>query len=251
MMTPISEPVNTNRNAAKRFRISLRDPFRALRWGLVSVLRKVAGRFIPLQPSLHVIGDSHAKFIFRNTAGIKVHYLGPVTMHRVARDGRDFLRLRDLKVHDRDVVVWCLGEIDVRCHILHQSRLQNSATESIVRKLAETYLLSIAAIQRDAHDLHTVVLAVIPPTDQVNNEEFPRVGSLEERIEARQLLNEALRENCAARSFHFLDPFSPFTDPIGALKENMSDGNVHCGPAYAPIIVDQVTKLTDPWLSGA
>ncbi len=246
-MTPISEPVETNHNAAKAILDSLRSLFRTLRW----FLRRTAGRFIPISPSLHVIGDSHVKFIFRSTPGIKVHYLGPVTMHRVARDGRGFLRLRDLDVHDRDVVVWCLGEIDVRCHILHQVRLQNSTTESIVRKLAETFLLSVAAIQRDADAPQTIVLAVIPPTDQVNNRDFPLVGSLKERIEARTLLNKALEENCSARGFHFLDPFPPFTDPIGALKESMSDGNVHCGPAFASIVVDQVTKLSDPWLSGA
>jgi hypothetical protein len=251
MMTSTPQSLDANRNRMKTFGYKLRGQFRELRWSLKSIFRKIVGRFIRLRPSLHVIGDSHAKFNFQGAPGIKIHYLGPVTMHKIARDGRTAIRWKDLEIYDSDIVVWCLGEIDVRCHIIDQARLQNVPTETIVKKLAESFLLSVASIQREAGGLKTVILAVIPPTDQVNNKEYPLVGSLKERIEARRLLNEALRVNCLTQGFHFLDPFSEFTDPMGALKESMSDGNVHCAPAFASIVVDQIRQLSALWLSGA
>jgi lysophospholipase L1-like esterase len=223
---------------------------RRLRWYTETILRRSMGWIFRLRPSLHVVGDSHAKFLFGGTPVFRLHYLGPVTMHRIARDGRSALLLSDLRIHDRDVVVWCLGEIDIRCHVIPQADRQNASVESIVRSLAERYLQSIAAIQRDAHGLRTVVLSVIPPTNQANNEEYPIAGSLTARIAARRLLNRALEEGCRVRGFLFLDPFESFENTEGALREDMSDGNVHCGPTCAPIVVRRVNAECAPWLAG-
>ena len=94
----------------------------------------------------------------------------------------------------------------------------------------------------------TVILAVIPPTDRGQNEAFPKIGSLKERIDARNLLNVALEKYCRPLGFAYLDPFGPFEDSNGALKAEMSDGNVHCGPAYAPLIVEKVMQTCAPWI---
>ncbi|MGB7537880.1 MAG: SGNH/GDSL hydrolase family protein [Anaerolineales bacterium] len=241
-MTIRAGPAGINRIARRSIPDSLRARARAWRWRAESLIRKMTGKSIPWKSAWHAIGDSHAKYIFSGARGFQVHYLGPVTMHRVARDGRNFLRLQDFNVHDRDILIWCLGEIDVRCHIVKQAPLQTAAINVIAGKLAGSFLESVAEIQRDARQLGTIVLAVIPPTDNVYDREYPMVGSLKERIEARNALNDALREGCAARGFHFLDPYASFMDPAGALKEGMSDGNVHCGSAFASLIVDQVRQ---------
>jgi hypothetical protein len=99
------------------------------------------------KPALHVFGDSHAKFIFRDARSVALHYLGPVTMHRVARDGKRALDLKDFDVQPGDVAVWCLGEIDVRCHILRQTESQHAPLRGIVIPLAEGFLGSVESIE--------------------------------------------------------------------------------------------------------
>jgi hypothetical protein len=171
-------------------------------------------------------------------------------MHRIARDGRNAFRMQDRNIHDGDTVVWCFGEIDVRCHVIRQARLQNTSVDAIVAGSAQTYLRSVDEITREAGRCNTILLAVIPPTNQANNPDFPTVGSLVERIRARVLLNEALEREGAARGFQFLNPYSEFMDPRGALKESMPDSNIHCGPASASIVADQLLQYYQKTLPG-
>ncbi|MBN1440396.1 MAG: SGNH/GDSL hydrolase family protein [Anaerolineales bacterium] len=216
---------------------------RAWCWRAASLVH----RSFPRRPAVHAVGDSHAKFIFRGAPDIRLHHLGPVTMHRIARDGRAALLLSDLGVHDRDIVIWCLGEIDVRCHLVPQARRQGVTVASLAASLAGGFLRSVSEIQKDARALRTVILSVIPPTDQAPNPAFPIAGTLAERVEARRILNRSLAEQCSAFDFHFLDPFDPFADPEGALRRSMSDGNVHVGPSHADRVLEPVRDLCSPW----
>lgn len=203
-----------------------------------------------MRPSLDVTGDSHVKFLFGGNPGMRLHCLGQMTMRRIAREGRNTLRPSDLRIHDGDSVIRGLGEIDNRCHVIPQSQRRNEPVASVIRRLAEGYRQSIAAIQRGVLGLQTVVLSVVPPTDRVNNEEYPIAGPLKTRIAARRLVNRALEEGCRAHGFMFLDPFESFENAEGALREDMSDGNVHCESSYAPIVVDRVNPECAPRLAG-
>jgi hypothetical protein len=222
-----------------------------MRWWSQAGIRILGSALGGNKPALFVVGDSHAKFNFGADPRFRVRYLGPVTIHRVARDGRKALSLKDMGVFRGDVVVWCLGEIDVRSHLVRQRDRQRVPVETIADSLARDYLRSVAAIQSEIGDLKTVVLSVIPSTDQGENESFPKIGSLEERIDARILLNRALEKYCRPHGFTYLDPYGPLEDSSGALNAEMSDGNVHCGPAYASLVVEKVIDVCAPWLADA
>jgi hypothetical protein len=226
----------------------IRTRWNNFRWRCFAGIREIQSVFGRLDPVIHAIGDSHVRFNFEAATRIHVCFLGPVTMHRIARDGRNALSLKGLGIHRNDVMVWELGEIDVRCHIVKQRDLRREPMERIAESLARDYLHSVEAIQAEIDGLKTVILAVIPPTDRGQNEAFPKIGSLKERIDARNLLNVALEKYCRPLGFAYLDPFGPFEDSNGALKAEMSDGNVHCGPAYAPLIVEKVMQTCAPWI---
>jgi hypothetical protein len=74
---------------------------------------------------IHAIGDSHVKLNFGGDPRIVVHHLGPVTMRAVSKDGRNNISLKELGIVDGDSVIWCFGEIDVRCHIIRQRDILN------------------------------------------------------------------------------------------------------------------------------
>lgn len=58
---------------------------------------------------------------------------------------------------------------------------------------------------------------------------FPFEGSNEERAQYTRLLNAALRERAAQRSWHFLDVHSLYADEHGMLPWESTDGTVHVG----------------------
>jgi hypothetical protein len=219
-------------------------------WWILAGVRFPAVALGRAKPALFAVGDSHANSNFGNDPRIHVRYLGPMTMHRIARDGRRAISLNRLGIFRRDIVIWCFGEIDVRCHLIKQRDLQRISIPALADSLARDYLRSIAAIQAEIAERKTVILAVIPPTDRGNNADFPKVGSLEERVNARKLLNAALEKYSSEFGFTYLDPYGPFTDPSGGLKLEMSDGSVHCGSTYAPLIVQKVADAVAPWLEN-
>ena len=191
---------------------------------------------------IHAIGDSHVKLNFGGDPRIVVHHLGPVTMRAVSRDGRNNISPKELGVEDGDAVIWCFGEIDVRCHLIRQRDMLNEHISTIVDLLAMGYINSILDIQHGM-EVKTVVLGVIPPTDLTNDMNYPRVGALYERVWARNTLNKSLENYCILRDFIYLDPYKEFTDGAGALISNMSDGQVHVGNAYAHLVVEEVMRI--------
>jgi hypothetical protein len=92
-------------------------------------------------------------------------------------------------------------------------------------------------------EVKTIVLGVIPPTDLTNDMSYPRIGSLYERVWARNTLNKSLENYCILHDFIYLDPYGEFTDGTGALKSEMSDYQVHVGNSYAHLVVEEVMRI--------
>jgi hypothetical protein len=191
---------------------------------------------------IHAIGDSHVKLNFGGDPRIVVHHLGPVTMRAVSRDGRNNISPKELGIVNGDSVIWCFGEIDVRCHIIRQRDILNENISSIVDILAMGYINSILDIQHGM-EVKTIILGVIPPTDLIYDANYPRIGALYERVWARNTLNKSLENYCILHDFIYLDPYKEFTDGTGALISNMSDGQVHVGNAYAYLVVEEVMRV--------
>lgn len=224
----------------------IRRFLRLMRWQYRSARRAIGMLLGRHRPAIYAIGDSHAKYNFGAEPRIRVFYLGPVTMYRISRDGRKSLSLKELGVVRGDVLIWCLGAIDVGNHLIKQRDLQGVPVEEIVDRLARNYLRAIAEIGAEIGGLWMVILAVLPPTDQHLKFEIPSTGTLLERVESRALLNAALQKYSRERGFSFVDPFETFQDADGVLLPGMSDGNVHCGPKCAHLVVQKVLAEIAP-----
>ena len=185
---------------------------------------------------IHTIGDSHAKLNF-NDARFTIHHLGPLTMYRVGIDGEWIISLKELGIKDLDWIVWNFGEIDVRNHIIKQRDGQNTTVEKIIAPLADNYIQTIFNLARNNSNM---ILAVIPPTDNVGDKTLPKTGELYERVHARNKLNTALYKYADQWGLVYCDPWEPFTEQDGSLRKDMSDGGVHVGINYAHMVVENV-----------
>jgi len=159
-----------------------------------------------------------------------IHHVGPVTMHRIGRDG---INIKNYGIRESDFVVFTFGEIDVRCHIGIQRDKHNRDVEEIIDMLADNFLLSILENNQQLFiDIHYIICSIVPPTNASYNPEFPFYGTLEDRIILTKKINRYLKNKCELNDIGFLDIYDHYSLKNGELDPAISDGLVHILPNY-------------------
>jgi len=178
--------------------------------------------------SIHTIGDSHS---FNGWSGIIMHHLGPVLCYSFGKEKLNRCDIRNFNINDGDTVVFCLGEIDCRCHI-HKHITDTITYQDIINNIVENYFETIELnISTSQIKLKNVcVYNVVPPIQKYNtweNTEYPYLGSDQERKQYVLYFNEKLKEKCIEKGFIFFDVYDNYIDEDGFLRKDLSDGNVH------------------------
>lgn len=187
--------------------------------------------------AIHVFGDSHAHYLFSRVPDLTVHWLGPWTMHRVARDGVTFTS--DCSADD--TVIFVFGEIDVRCHLVPQAATTRCSVEDVAADLGRRFIASLKASCPPGQKL--VVLGVVPPLTPLRpNPEIPCRGSETERIAARRSLNAALEISARENGIEFVAIPSLYETSHGLMKRYLSDGHAHIAMDCAGPLVSQVSS---------
>ncbi len=191
---------------------------------------------------IRVVGDSHALFGFARVREAKIHWLGPVTMHRLGRDGC-FEAVRHLDIPTGSVVVFCCGEIDVRRHLKRIADQRGTPVEDLIRDVAGRYLASLQRYREQAGAERVIALAAPPPARfYVPNPEL-EYGTLRDRVAVRRRLNEVLRAEAQSMDVEVLDFPTSLEARDGSLKAHLGDGNVHIAPACARPLCDALARL--------
>lgn len=193
---------------------------------------------------LAVFGDSHAQFCFDRIKEAQINWLGPVTMHRVGRDGAWFLNGWQPVEPGLDVV-FIFGEIDVRCHIGRISDETSVSRQELCTQLVDRYLNALE-MHRPALDIGRIVVSCVPPPADgagLDNIDFPVYGTWADRAEITRLLNHSLREGCAARNVLFLDFLNDYSTPEGFIISDLSDGSVHIAKRHTGAVVAKLEAL--------
>lgn len=219
----------------KRMVPSARKRITSLLWPNGRLRPTHAVRLVGLDaPAIHLFGDSHCGLLFK-TPGVIEHYLGPVTMHRVGRDGLRAFAFETLDIGaiaKGDALAFIFGEIDLRVHIAKQRDRGRTPTE-IIDTLATAYLSTLEGVAFIFPASPIVVFSLIPPSGTYYpyfNREMPRNGTDRERIAWTLLLNEMLKQGALARGFGFVDQYSPFANKRGLLDLRMTHDAAHVTP---------------------
>ena len=205
---------------------------------------------------IHIFGDSHScefshtafyqnfRRMYKNPDSIPlciVHYLGPVTMHRIGRDGYP---IENTEVKEGDIVIFAFGEIDARCHILKQTEFAGKSIDETIDILANNYLRAILKCRFSYQELIFMVYSVTSPIDLgFNYQEFPYYGSLDNRVIVTKKLNAKLSLLCEKFDVAFIDVYDHFAIEDGSLNPLLSDGNVHISPKYNTPIWNKIKLL--------
>jgi len=178
--------------------------------------------------SIHTIGDSHSGY---GWTGIINHALGPVLCYSVGKEKLNRCDIRRFNIKDGDTVIFCLGEIDCRCHIhkhITDTTTYRDIIDSIVYNYFEAIELNVSVSQLKLKNV--CVYNVVPPIQKYNtreNPEYPYLGTDEERKQYALYFNEKLKEKCIEKGYIFFDVYNKYIDENGFLRKDLSDGNVH------------------------
>lgn len=185
---------------------------------------------------IHIFGDSHANFNFRNIKYNNVinHYQNSITLFRVGRDKLNFINFKYNNIRDNDIVIYQFGEVDCRCHIGRQL-LAGRKLDEIINELIENYIISIKENMKDFKNLKIIICCAPPTMHQEKYEEkhgpitheFPFIGKNSERKYYTENLNQKLKQACIENNFYFLNYYYNYIDEEGLLNYSLSDEVVH------------------------
>jgi lysophospholipase L1-like esterase len=181
---------------------------------------------------IHTIGDSHSYFGWNDD--IINHHLGPLLCYTFGRKCISKFKKFDIKkfnIKDGDTIIFCLGEIDCRCHIhkhITDIITYQHIINDIVNRYFKTIQLNISILNIKLKNV--CVYNIVPPIQRHNtieNNEFPYVGTDEERKQYVLYFNEKLKEKCIEYNYIFFDIYEKYVDENGFLNKKLSDDNVH------------------------
>ena len=141
--------------------------------------------------------------------------------------------IRNFNIKDGDTIIFCLGEIDCRCHI-HKHITDTVTYKDIINNIVDNYFKTIELnISISQIKLKNVcVYNIVPPIQKYNtieNPEYPYLGSDEERKQYVLYFNEKIKDKCIEKEYIFFDIYNNYIDENGFLRKDLSDGNVHIG----------------------
>jgi hypothetical protein len=173
----------------------------------------------------------------------------------------------DDKIEQNDVVIFVFGEIDIRNHYAKQIEKGRNQHE-ILGSLVNGYIEAILQDKSKYNNVKFGVQSVNPPVDEKNLKEsikeYPIEGTIQQRIEATQLINRLLKEKCEQNNLLFIDTNTYYQNDESLYPKNglatecklyeldnrIKDSNVHIhienpeGIEYALKVVDLPVNIT-------
>jgi hypothetical protein len=184
--------------------------------------------YIYIYIPIHTIGDSHSRFGWNNVID---HGLNAPLCYSFGRDNLNKIDIRNFNINDGDTIIFCLGEVDCRCHV-HKYVTDKITYIDIIDNIVDKYFEAIQInIDTSKINLQNVcVYNVVPPVQKYNtveNPDFPYLGTDEDRKKYTLCFNEKLKKKCSEKKYIFFDIYDKYTDENGFLRKDLSDGLVH------------------------
>ena len=190
---------------------------------------------------IHTYGDSHAthygawdKITIPNLTVSINHFPGKL-MYSFGRDSMDVVK----NINENDMVCFCFGEIDCRCHINKFEPDWGKTIDDVV----ENYFINIKKNVEKYKNLTTFVFNIVPPLERELPENFsaeyyngnpiPALGSDIDRRKYTLYMNDKLKEYCKIYDYIFLNVYDNYVNEKGFISTEFSDGNCHINnPIY-------------------
>lgn len=182
---------------------------------------------------IHTFGDSHSRFGWEKVkiVPININHIGAKLMHTFGKEKEKLIDLSKYTFNKDDILVYCFGEIDCRCHV-HKFINHNVPYQKIIDKLTNIYVEAVINNKKyyDSSLVKTAIYCVIPAIKQKdgqNNHDYPFLGTDEQRKAYHVYMNEQLTKLCQDNYLIFIDVTKEYSNQEGFLNPVLSDRRCH------------------------
>ncbi len=141
-------------------------------------------------------------------------------------------------------VMFCFGEVDIRAHIIKQSKLQNKNIELIVSECVDRYISTIKKVD-PIRKIRKAVFAPIASWSEEKPYDGPSFGSNLERNHVTKLFNQYLEKKCKENNIVFISIFKEMLNKDGTTNPDYLDDfgtGIHLNQQSMPIILDKLKE---------
>lgn len=196
--------------------------------------------------SILLLGDSHC--LIPDTGNIRHCNPGPETWWRI-QDLEyfkyyigDLIKREFFHIIPTDLIVWSLGEIDIRCHFDKQVNFYKRNEDKIIDELIHNGVKTLQAIHPTFG-----FLGITPPVKKEEivhlDRQYPITGTNEDRVRWTKKFNTSLKNYCSIYNRPFIDVYEQHSTVDGFLVKELSDGSVHIKNKVK--IMEQLELLLD------
>ena len=209
---------------------------------------------------IHCIGDSHSA-VFSGEEKMqptwpepasnllpyfKSYRIGPATAYQIANKQPiiEFL-INSVNLGPDDKLMFCFGEVDIRAHLIKQSKLQNRPVVDLVVECVGRYIEAITYYKK----FGVPIMIWGPIASWSDKKEYtggPSFGTNRERNWVTFAFNTALQMECSREGFDFISIFySMVNDDMTTKSELLDDwegSHMHLSQRAMPLILDTFRK---------
>lgn len=213
---------------------------------------------------IYCIGDSHVSVfsglgtkynpymvpILPKRAKVNLSYFIPIRLgsvlaynsYRYAKKIEKLLKLKSLNFNkSKDYVLLSFGEIDIRVHILKQSKLQNKSLKQIIKLTISRYYNLISYLY--SHGYKIIIYGPIASAkESVIVERFSSYGSCKDRNKATDEFTRQLIELTKQYNIPFITIFYEMIDENYETKDSFLMDNIHLSSNFLFMIINLLKK---------
>jgi hypothetical protein len=141
-------------------------------------------------------------------------------------------------------VLFCFGEVDIRAHLIKQSKLQNKDVESIVAQCIDRYISAIKKVD-PIRKIRKAVFAPIASWSEEKPYDGPSFGSNVERNHVTKLFNQYLEKKCKENNIVFISIFKEMLNKDGTTNSLYLDDfgtGIHLNQKSMPFILKKLKE---------
>ena len=209
---------------------------------------------------IHCIGDSHACFFgglekiqpafFEsnfNSRQNKYPFFNSVRIGLFTAYQLDNKRsiiepfLSNLNMHNDDKILFCFGEIDIRAHLIKQSKLSQRSIDDIVYECVTRYVNAVSYYKKFNRD----IIMWGPSASWTDSKPYPvgpqapSYGTNVERNNVTKIFNQYLQKLCEQNNFGYISIFEKMLNPDGTTNPYYIMDHIHISQTAMPMAIEE------------
>lgn len=142
----------------------------------------------------------------------------------------------------KDYVLFCFGEVDIRAHIIKQSKLQNKDSEYLIKECVDRYIDAIKKVN-PKRPIKKAIFAPIASWTEEKPYNGPSFGTNIERNNVTKIFNNYLNQVCLENEFKFISIFEEMLNKDGSTNSIYLDDfgtGIHLSQKSMPLILKKL-----------